>query len=404
MNVIAPFSHPMYVMAKAVGASCNLACKYCYYTEKAKLYQNDPRHIMSDELLERFTRQYIEAQTMNEILFTWHGGEPLMRPISFYEKAIRLQHQYGRGKTINNIFQTNGTLIDDKWAEFFKRNNMLVGVSIDGPQIYHDEYRKSRNGKPSFYQVMKGIEILNKHGVEWNAMAVVNDYNAEEPLEFYHFFKKIGCRYIQFTPIVERITRHKDGRHLASLADNEEVALADFSVSAEQWGRFLCEIFDEWVHHDVGTYFIQLFDATLANYAGVEPGVCSMAKSCGHAGVMEYNGDLYSCDHFVFPEYKLGNINKETLTEMLYGERQTAFGRNKRATLPQQCRECRFTKICNGECPKNRFLKDRYGQHGLNYLCAGYRQFFEHSAPYFEYMKRELDNHRAPANVMNQIF
>ena len=404
MNVIAPFSHPMYVMAKAVGASCNLACKYCYYTEKAKLYQNDPRHIMSDELLERFTRQYIEAQTMNEILFTWHGGEPLMRPISFYEKAIRLQHQYGRGKTINNIFQTNGTLIDDKWAEFFKRNNMLVGVSIDGPQIYHDEYRKSRNGKPSFYQVMKGIEILNKHGVEWNAMAVVNDYNAEEPLEFYHFFKKIGCHYIQFTPIVERITRHKDGRHLASLADNEEVALADFSVSAEQWGRFLCEIFDEWVHHDVGTYFIQLFDATLANYAGVEPGVCSMAKSCGHAGVMEYNGDLYSCDHFVFPEYKLGNINKETLTEMLYGERQTTFGRNKRATLPQQCRECRFTKICNGECPKNRFLKDRYGQPGLNYLCAGYRQFFEHSAPYFEYMKRELDNHRAPANVMNQIF
>ena len=404
MNVIAPFSHPMYVMAKAVGASCNLACKYCYYTEKAKLYQNDPRHIMSDELLERFTRQYIEAQTMNEILFTWHGGEPLMRPISFYEKAIRLQQQYGRGKTINNIFQTNGTLIDDKWAEFFKRNNMLVGVSIDGPQIYHDEYRKSRNGKPSFYQVMKGIEILNKHGVEWNAMAVVNDYNAEEPLEFYHFFKKIGCHYIQFTPIVERITRHKDGRHLASLADNEEVALADFSVSAEQWGRFLCEIFDEWVHHDVGTYFIQLFDATLANYAGVEPSVCSMAKSCGHAGVMEYNGDLYSCDHFVFPEYKLGNINKETLTEMLYGERQTTFGRNKRATLPQQCRECRFTKICNGECPKNRFLKDRYGQPGLNYLCAGYRQFFEHSAPYFEYMKRELDNHRAPANVMNQIF
>ena len=404
MNVIAPFSHPMYVMAKAVGASCNLACKYCYYTEKAKLYQNDPRHIMSDELLERFTRQYIEAQTMNEILFTWHGGEPLMRPISFYEKAIRLQQQYGRGKTINNIFQTNGTLIDDRWAEFFKRNNMLVGVSIDGPQIYHDEYRKSRNGKPSFYQVMKGIEILNKHGVEWNAMAVVNDYNAEEPLEFYHFFKKIGCHYIQFTPIVERITRHKDGRHLASLADNEEVALADFSVSAEQWGRFLCEIFDEWVHHDVGTYFIQLFDATLANYAGVEPGVCSMAKSCGHAGVMEYNGDLYSCDHFVFPEYKLGNINKETLTEMLYGERQTTFGRNKRATLPQQCRECRFTKICNGECPKNRFLKDRYGQPGLNYLCAGYRQFFEHSAPYFEYMKRELDNHRAPANVMNQIF
>ena len=372
--------------------------------EKKNLYRNDVRHVMSDEVLERFTRQYIEAQTMNEILFTWHGGEPLMRPISFYEKAIRLQQQYGRGKIINNIFQTNGTLIDDRWAEFFKRNNMLVGVSIDGPQVFHDEYRKSRNGRPSFYQVMRGIEILNKHGVEWNAMAVVNDYNAEEPLEFYHFFKKIGCHYIQFTPIVERIMRHEDGRYLASPVDSGALALADFSVTPEQWGYFLCEIFDEWVRQDVGTYFIQLFDATLANYVGVEPGVCSMAESCGHAGVMEYNGDLYSCDHFVFPEYKLGNINKETLTEMLYGERQIAFGRNKKATLPQQCRECRFTRICNGECPKNRFAKDRYGNPGLNYLCAGYHQFFEHTAPYFEFMKRELDNNRAPANVMNYTF
>ena len=404
MSIIAPFSHPMYVMTKAVGASCNLACKYCYYTEKKNLYRDDTHHVMSDELLERFTRQYIEAQTMNEILFTWHGGEPLMRPISFYEKAIRLQQQYGRGKTINNIFQTNGTLIDDEWAAFFKQHNMLVGVSIDGPQPFHDAYRKSRNGEPSFHQVMKGIEILNRHGVDWNAMAVVNNLNAEAPLEFYHFFKEIGCHYIQFTPVVERIKEHDDGRHLASLADSEELTLADFSVTPEQWGRFLCEIFDEWVRQDIGTYFIQLFDATLANYAGVEPGVCSMSASCGHAGVMEYNGDLYSCDHFVFPEYKLGNINKQTLTEMLYGEQQTTFGRNKRATLPQQCRECQYQYVCNGECPRNRFAKDRYGHPGLNYLCAGYYQFFDHSAPHFELMKRELDNDRAPANVMNYVF
>lgn len=404
MSIIAPFSHPMYVMAKAVGASCNLACKYCYYTEKKNLYRDEARHVMSDELLERFTRQYIEAQTMNEILFTWHGGEPLMRPISFYEKAIRLQQQYGRGRTINNCFQTNGTLIDDEWAAFFKRHNMLVGVSIDGPLPYHDAYRKSRNGGPSFHQVMKGIDILNRHGVDWNAMAVVNNLNAEAPLGFYHFFKDIGCHYIQFTPVVERIKGHEDGRHLASLTDSEELALADFSVTPEQWGRFLCELFDEWVRKDVGTYFIQLFDATLANYAGVEPGVCSMSESCGHAGVMEYNGDLYSCDHFVFPEYKLGNITKETLTEMLYGERQTTFGRNKRATLPQQCRECKFNRICNGECPRNRFVKDRYGNPGLNYLCAGYHKFFEHSAPYFAFMIQELDNDRAPANVMSQLF
>jgi uncharacterized protein len=251
---------------------------------------------------------------------------------------------------------------------------------------------------------MKGIEILNRHGVDWNAMAVVNNLNAEAPLEFYHFFKEIGCHYIQFTPVVERIKGHEDGRYLASLADNEALALADFSVTPEQWGRFLCTLFDEWVRKDVGTYFIQLFDATLANYAGVAPGVCAMAESCGHAGVMEYNGDLYSCDHFVFPEYRLGNIHQKSLTEMLYGNQQTAFGKNKKATLPQQCRECKHLHICNGECPRNRFTKDCYGNPGLNYLCAGYRQFFDHSASYFAFMKRELDNDRAPANVMNYTF
>lgn len=402
--MIAPFSHPMYVMTKAVGASCNMTCKYCYYTEKKHLYRDDARQVMSDEVLERFTRQYIEAQTMNEILFTWHGGEPLMRPVSFYEKAIRLQQQYGRGRTINNCFQTNGTLINDEWAAFFKRHNILVGVSIDGPQLYHDAYRRSRGGEPTFCQVMRGIEILNRHGVDWNAMAVVNNLNAEAPLAFYHFFKEIGCHYIQFTPVVERIKGHEDGRHLASLADEEALSLAPFSVTPGQWGRFLCEIFDEWVRQDVGTYFIQLFDATLANYAGVAPGVCAMAESCGHAGVMEYNGDLYSCDHFVFPEYRLGNIHQQTLTEMLYGERQTAFGINKKATLPQQCRECKHLNICHGECPRNRFMKDRYGNPGLNYLCAGYHQFFDHSAPYFQFMKQELDNGRAPANVMHYTF
>jgi uncharacterized protein len=403
MKTIAPFSHPMYIMAKAAGPSCNLACKYCYYTEKAKLYPNDPRHIMSDELLERFTKQYIEAQTMNEILFTWHGGEPLMRPIAFYERAIRLQHQYGRGRAIDNCFQTNGTLIDDKWADFFKRNNILVGVSIDGPQEFHDEYRRSRGGKPTFHQVMKGIEILNKHGVQWNAMAVVNDFNADYPLDFYHFFKEINCHYIQFTPIVERIVKHDDGRHLASLTD-DILDVSDFSISPEQWGYFLNTIFDEWVHHDVGQTYVQLFDATLANYAGVQPGICSMSANCGHAGVMEYNGDIYCCDHFVFPEYKLGNIHEKTLTEMLYSKQQEAFGQSKRGSLPRQCQECKYTHLCHGECPKNRFCYTADGESGLNYLCEGYRSFFAHTAPYFEFMKQELDAGRAPANVMNQIF
>lgn len=400
MSTISPFSRPLYIMAKAAGPSCNLACKYCYYTEKAKLYKNDPRHVMSEELLEHFTQQYIEAQTMNEILFTWHGGEPLMRPLAFYEKAIRLQQIYGRGRPIDNVFQTNGTLITEEWAAFFKRNNILVGVSIDGPKEYHDAYRISRGGEPSFDKVMRGIELLNKYGVMWNAMAVVNHLNADHPLEFYHFFKDIDCHYIQFTPIVERILAHQDGRHLASLAEKGEARMADFSVTPKQWGNFLCTLFDEWVKKDVGDYYIQLFDATLANYAGVNPGVCSMAKSCGHAGVMEYNGDVYSCDHFVFPEYKLGNINQQTLTEMLYGERQEKFGGAKRGALPRQCRECDYSFICNGECPKNRFSLTADGEPGLNYLCEGYRQFFEHTEKAMRFMKQELDHGRAPANIM----
>ena len=251
---------------------------------------------------------------------------------------------------------------------------------------------------------MQGINLLKKHGVEWNAMAVVNDFNADYPLEFYNFFKEIGSRYIQFAPIVERITPHQDGRHLASLADKEKAAeLADFSVSPEQWGNFLCALFDEWVKQDVGTYYIQLFDSTLANWVGEQPGVCSMAKTCGHAGVMEFNGDVYACDHFVFPEYKLGNIYQKTLVEMMYSEQQQAFGLMKQKSLPTQCRECEWLFACNGECPKNRFAHTANGESGLNYLCAGYRKFFKHVAPYMDFMKQELLNQRPPANIMDAI-
>ncbi len=400
-NTFAPFARPLYVMLKPVGALCNLACEYCYYLEKARLYKDTPKQVMSEELLEKFIEEYINSQTMPQVLFTWHGGETFMRPLAFYKKAIELQKKYANGRTIDNCIQTNGTLLTDEWCEFLRENNFLVGVSIDGPQEFHDEYRRNKQGLPSFLKVMQGIRLLKKHGVEWNAMAVVNDFNADYPLDFYHFFKELDCRYIQFTPIVERVSQRKDGLTLSSAAQKrEETELADFSVTPEQWGNFLCTIFDEWVREDVGKFFIQLFDSTLANWIGEQPGVCSLAKTCGHAGVMEFNGDVYACDHFVFPEYRLGNIYQKTLVEMMYSPEQQRFGQQKQDSLPRQCKECEFLFACNGECPKNRFALTADGEPGLNYLCKGYYRFFKHAAPYMDFMKRELMAQHPPANVM----
>ena len=402
-NIANPFAKPLYVMLKPAGAHCNLACKYCYYLEKNKLYPTAQRHLMSDEMLEQFTREYIEAQTMNQVLFTWHGGEPLLRSIDFYRKALSLQQKYAGGRRIDNVIQTNGTLLTDEWCEFFAQNHWLVGISIDGPQPDHDHYRLTAAGKPSWKKVMQGIKLLKKHGVEWNAMAVVNAYNANHPMEFYRFFKENGCQFLQFTPIVERLTRHEDGRTLASLADKDEISLSEASVVPEQWGYFLCAIFDEWVRKDVGKIFVEIFDCTLANWMGISPGICVYSKECGHAGVMEHNGDVYSCDHFVFPEYKLGNIRDHSLIDMLYGEQQQEFSRLKHSSLPRQCKECDMEFACHGECPKNRFMKDKYGDSGLNYLCPGYYHYYQHVAPYMDYMKQELMAQRPPSNIMKVV-
>ena len=402
-NIANPFAKPLYVMLKPAGAHCNLACKYCYYLEKNKLYPTAQRHLMSDEMLEQFTREYIEAQTMNQVLFTWHGGEPLLRSIDFYRKALSLQQKYAGGRRIDNVIQTNGTLLTDEWCEFFAQNHWLVGISIDGPQPDHDHYRLTAAGKPSWKKVMQSIKLLKKHGVEWNAMAVVNAYNANHPLEFYRFFKENGCQFLQFTPIVERLTRHEDGRTLASLADKDEISLSEASVAPEQWGYFLCAIFDEWVRKDVGKIFVEIFDCTLANWMGVSPGICAYSKECGHAGVMEHNGDVYSCDHFVFLEYKLGNIRDHSLIDMLYGEQQQEFSRLKHSSLPRQCKECDMEFACHGECPKNRFMKDKYGDSGLNYLCPGYYHYYQHVAPYMDYMKQELMAQRPPSNIMKVL-
>ena len=397
-TTFAPFAKPLYVMLKPVGSACNLKCEYCYYLEKEHLYPSVKNQMMSDVLLEKFIEEYLNSQTQNEVMFTWHGGEALLRPISFYKKAIELQKKYGRGRQIENVLQTNGTMLNDAWCEFFKENNFLIGVSIDGPQEFHDEYRRNKGGLPTFVKVMKGIQLLKKHGVEYNAMAVVNDYNADYPVEFYQFFKKLDCRFIQFAPIVERIQHQGNGLKLTT--PNDDAPVADFSVSPVQWGKFLCGLFDEWIKEDVGKFYIQMFDSTLANWVGEQPGICTLARHCGHAGVMEFNGDVYSCDHYVFPEYKLGNLNTDTLSSMMYSEKQLKFGTDKHDKLPRQCRECEFLFACNGECPKNRFSKTKDGEPGLNYLCAGWKMFYNHVAPYMDFMKQELQNERPPSNVM----
>lgn len=393
------YVRPLYVMAKPAGARCNLRCAYCYYLEKSNLYPTAPAQTMNDDLLERFIRDYIAAQPSAEVAFAWHGGETLLRSRDFYRRVIELQRRYGADRRIENSIQTNGTLLDDAWCAFFRENGWLVGISLDGPPEVHDRYRRDRQGGPTFEATMRGVRLLQKHGVEWNALAVVNRFNADDPVGFYRFFRSIGCRFLQFTPVVERILSHDDGRQLASAADTG-APLADFSVTPEQWGRFTCTLFDEWVMQDVGRIFVQLFDATLANWVGEAPGVCSLSKSCGHAGALEFNGDLYACDHFVFPEYRLGNILETPLTELMRGERQTAFGDAKLRSLPTQCRRCRYLFACNGECPRNRFERTRDGEPGLNYLCKGYQRFFRHVEPYMDFMRGELNRGRAPANVM----
>lgn len=364
--MLTPFARPFYMMAKPVGATCNLACSYCYYLDKQQLYAGEAQRVMSEEVLELFVDQYIECQPNPEVLFTWHGGEPLLLPQTFYEQAMRLQQRYARGRHIDNCLQTNGTLLTDEWCRFFHDNSWLIGISIDGPEHLHDCNRKNRQGQPSWKQVMQGIERLEKHEVMWNALCTVNSQNAEQPAELYAFFHDRGCQYLQLTPV-------------------------GGDVTAEQWGRFLCRLFDEWVKVDVGRVFVNIFEATLANYMGVTPGICAMSVLCGHVGVVEWNGDVYSCDHFVYPKYKLGNIRHQTLCEMMLSKQQQAFAQQKHGALPPQCRECQWLFACHGECPRNRTAVTAQGKPGLNYLCEGYKAFFEHTAPFMEKMRDELN-------------
>jgi len=380
------------VMLKPVGAICNLGCKYCYYLSKEQLYPNG-NFRMSDAILEEFTKQYINAQQVNEVTFVWQGGEPLLAGLDFFKRALEFQEKYRpQGMTINNAIQTNGTLLDDNWCRFFKKHDFLVGISIDGPREIHDVYRVDKRGEPTFERVMNGIEFLHKHGVDYNTLTCVHAATASFPLEVYRFLRdQMQARFMQFIPVV--LWENSTGLQLGN-------TIAPFSVSGQQYGDFLCAIFDEWVRHDVGTVFVQMFDAALAVWVGENPELCSMAETCGVGLVLEHNGDLYSCDHFVEPGYYLGNISVTNLTSLVTSEKQIQFGLAKRDSLPRYCRECDVKFVCNGGCPRNRIVSTPDGKPRLNYLCEGYRRFFHHIAPQMECMARELAVGRAPANVM----
>ncbi|MBR5133433.1 MAG: anaerobic sulfatase-maturation protein [Alistipes sp.] len=396
------YGRPIYLMAKPVGAACNLRCNYCYYLEKRGLYDRSSQ-LMSDETLELFVKEYIESQTTPEVLFIWHGGEPLLRSIDFYERALELQRRYANGSRVDNCIQTNATLITEEWCRFFRRNNFLVGVSIDGPCEMHDTLRRTADGNGSFSSVVRGLRLLTKYGVEWNAMATVNSVNVAHPLEFYRFFRdELECRYLQFTPVVERWSKEGEVPRLLHAGESGG-ELTPWSVTAEEWGRFLCTIFDEWVRHDVGRLFVQLFEATIENWMGVPVGLCTMSKYCGQGAAIEHNGDVYACDHFVFPGYRLGNIHDSSLLSMVCGTRQREFGEAKYRSLPKQCLECRYEFACHGECPRNRFLCTDEGEPGLNYLCKGYYALFSHAHSAMDYICSQLEKGLSPASVISWI-
>jgi len=398
-----------HILTKPIGPICNLDCQYCFYLEKENLYPGEKQWRMSDMVLEEYVRQYIQSQPGPEVYFAWQGGEPTLLGVDFFRKAAALQKKYSDGRTISNALQTNGTLLDDEWCRFLAAEQFLIGLSIDGPAELHDHYRVDKGQKPTFEKVMCGLESLKRHKVNFNTLTVVHRANAQRPLEVYRFLKSIGSEFLQFIPLVERAGRSKDsGRHFAAppdLAggDRHESPVTEWSVDADDYGNFLCAIFDEWVGQDVGRVFVQHFDVALGNWMGLGSSLCVFAEKCGAALVIEHNGDLYSCDHYVYPKHRLGNLMNQSLGEMVRSPQQLKFGSDKSDLLPQFCRRCEVRFACNGECPKHRFIKTPDGEDGLNYLCPAYKKFFNHIAPHMKTMAQLLRNGRAAEEIMSLI-
>ena len=385
-------------MIKPVGSACNLDCHYCYYRDKSEIYGGAmPR--MSDELLETYIRQYIEGASQQNISFCWHGGEPLMAGLPFYRKAMELQRKYAGGKVIENTLQTNGILVNEEWCSFFKDNNFLIGLSLDGPEDIHDSFRRDCGGAPTFARVMKSVELMTRMGVEFNLLSTVNARSEGRGTEVYKFLRSLN-RYMQFLPVVEYVRQRPGKRPLIVSPDEEDAVEAPWSVSAKGYGQFMCDVFDEWVRFDVGNCFVQLFDVTLANWCGVPPSLCAFSEVCGDGLVVEHNGDVYSCDHFVYPEYRLGNIMTGELADMYRSEEQQSFGRDKRDALPMECKRCNYYFLCHGECPKHRFAYARNGEPYMNVLCEGYKMFFRHTDPYMRYMKTLIEKGEPASKVM----
>ncbi len=386
-------------MVKPIGSACNLDCCYCYYRDKADIY-NSSMPKMSDELLEIYIKQYLEGASQQNVSFCWHGGEPLMAGLPFFRKAMELQKIYAGGKTIENTIQTNGILVTEEWCAFFKENNFLVGLSLDGPEDIHDAFRRDCGGAPTFARVMRTVEMFKRTGVDFNILTTVNRRSEGRGAEVYKFLRSLN-KYIQFLPVVEYVKERPGRRPLIVSPDVEDAVEAPWSVTAKGYGAFMCDVFDEWVKRDVGSCFVQLFDVTLANWYGVQPSLCAFGEVCGDGMVVEHNGDVYSCDHFVYPEYRLGNITSNTLVDMYKSEEQQSFGRDKREALPMECKRCNYYFLCHGECPKHRFAYARNGEPYMNVLCEGYKMFFRHSDPYMRYMKTLLEKGEPASLVMD---
>lgn len=368
------FPPRIHVLAKPTGAACNLNCTYCFYLHKDLLYPGS-HFRMSEEVLERYIRQLVESHRSNRVTVAWQGGEPTLMGLDFFQRAIEFQSRYQRpGMIFENTMQTNGTLLNDEWCEFFRRHGFLVGISIDGPGELHDVNRVDKNGRPTFDRVMRGLRLLQKHGVEYNVLTGVNRQNGDHPTEVYRFFRdEAGAGWMQFIPVIEHLG--PDGVFI----HRKKAAVSERSVLPEQFGNFLITIFDEWARRDIGRVFVQTFEAAVRNWLGLpSSGMCVFDATCGHGVALEHNGDLYSCDHFVEPEHLLGNIRRNHMVELAGSDRQRKFGRDKLDMLPRRCRECEVRFACKGECPKNRFLTAPDGESGLNYLCEGYRAFFNH--------------------------
>ena len=386
-------------MVKPVGSRCNLDCAYCYYLDKEAIYAGiEPQ--MDDALLERYIRQYIEGNRVDTVTFVWHGGEPTLAGLDFFRRAVALQQRHAGGKRIENALQTNGTLLDDDWCAFLRDNRFLVGISLDGPASIHDRCRRDKGGRPTFARVAAAVERLRRHGVEFNTMTTVNRYSEGRGREVYRFLKSLGSRYMQFMPVVEQVCDPPHGGRPGIVAPGTPGSRpAEWSVTSRGFGEFMCEVFDDWVLSDVGDYFVQFFDVSLAQWVGIRPPLCSFCETCGDSLVVEHNGDIYSCDHFVYPEYRLGNIRDTPLSEIYRSRKRRDFGLAKRNALPAECLRCNYYFACRGECPKHRFETGADGCR-KNSLCEGLLQYFRHAEPYMDYMRGLLGRNQPPAWVM----